>query len=131
MTPSSIAPGALYGHDIGVACLVHAALTLWMLGYPDQHASHEALTLAEELSHPFSLGLALAFALWLHHCRRGQAVQERAEAALTLAMEQGFPHWEAFGTLFGAGRWPSKATATQGWPRYTRGWPPCGPRIQV
>ena len=28
--------GALYGHDIGVACLVHAALTLWMLGYPDQ-----------------------------------------------------------------------------------------------
>ena len=96
--------GVLYGHDIGVACLVHAALTLWMLGYPDQALarSHEALTLAEELSHPFSRGLALAFALWLHHCRReAQAVQERAEAALTLAMEQGFPHWEAFGTLFG------------------------------
>ena len=96
--------GALYGHDIGVACRVHAALTLWMLGYPAQALarSHEALTLAEELSHPFSLGLALAFALWLHHCRREvQAVQERAEAALTLAIAQAFPHWEAFGRLFG------------------------------
>jgi len=55
-----------------------------MLSYPDQALvrSHEALTLPEELSHPFSLGLALAFALWLHHCRReAQAVQERAVAA--------------------------------------------------
>ena len=97
--------GALYGHDIGVACLVHAALTLWMLGYPDQALarSHEALTLAEELSHPFSLGLALAFALWLHHCRReAQAVQERAEAALTLAMEQGFPIGKRLGRSLGA-----------------------------
>ena len=84
-TPSSTAPHAfLYGHDPGVACLSYAALTLWYLGYPDQalKRSHEALTLAQELSHPFSLALALSFAAMLHQFRReGQAAQERAEAA--------------------------------------------------
>ena len=54
------------------------------LGYPDQalKRSQEALTLAQELSHPFSLAFALDFAAWLHQFRReGQAAQERAEAA--------------------------------------------------
>ena len=41
---------------------------------------HEALTLAQELSHPFSLAYALSFAAWLHQFRREeQAAQERAE----------------------------------------------------
>ena len=41
----------------------------------------EALTLAQELSHPFSLAFA-PFAAWLHQFRReGQAAQEWAEAA--------------------------------------------------
>ena len=48
--------------DPGVACLSYAAWTLWYLGYPDQalKRSHEALTLAQELSHPFSLAYAWA-----------------------------------------------------------------------
>ena len=52
----------LYGHDPGVFGLSYAALDLWFLGYPDQalKRSHEALTLAQELSHPFSLAMALA-----------------------------------------------------------------------
>ena len=62
--------------------------------------SHEALTLAQELSHPFSLAFALYFAAWLHQYRReGQAAQERAEAAITLSTEQGFPFWLALGTI--------------------------------
>ncbi len=54
----------LYGQDPGVICLSYAALVLWYLGYPDQalKRSHEALTLAQELSHPFSLAFALIFA---------------------------------------------------------------------
>ena len=59
-------------------------MILWLLGYPDQalKRSQEALTLAQELSHPFSLALTLCFAAWLHQFRReGQAAQERAEAA--------------------------------------------------
>ena len=48
-----------YGQDPGVFCRAYAAVTLWWLGYPDQalQRSHEALTLARELAHPFSLGI--------------------------------------------------------------------------
>ena len=84
----------LYGHEPGVACLSYAAWILWFLGYPDQALQriHEALTLAQELSHPFSLAYALSYAAMLHQFRReGQAAQERAEAKITLSTEQGFP----------------------------------------
>jgi predicted ATPase len=47
----------LYGHDPGVFCLIHLAAVLWTLGYPDQASQRdqEALTLAKELGHPFTL----------------------------------------------------------------------------
>src|SRR5262249_19469714 len=46
-----------YGQDPGVVCRAYAGVTLWYRGYPDQalQRSHEALTLARELAHPFSL----------------------------------------------------------------------------
>jgi class 3 adenylate cyclase/predicted ATPase len=92
----------LYLIDPKVACLCYVALTLWHLGYPDQalNRSHKALTLAQELSHPYSLAFALSFAAMLHRLRRERhAAQERAEAALALCSEQGFPHWLATGTM--------------------------------
>ncbi len=89
----------LYGQDPGVACRVYAALALWLLGYPDQalQRSHEALTLAQELAHPFSLAFALYFAARLHQFRReAQAAQERAEAAMALVdASRGLPIWLA------------------------------------
>src|SRR5207249_11952479 len=63
----------LYGQDPGVAGLSYTAGVLWYLGYPDQalKRSHEALTLARELSHSFSLAYALDLAAaWLHQLRR-------------------------------------------------------------
>ncbi len=92
----------LYGHDPGVLCLSYAACALWTLGYPEQalKRSQEALTLAQELSHPFSLAFALSYATMLHQYRwEGQAAQERAEATIALSTEQGFPFWLAFGTI--------------------------------
>jgi predicted ATPase len=91
----------LYGNDTGVACHSFAAFTLWILGYPDQalKRSYEALTLARELTQPFSLAMALLFTAWLHQYRREvQAAQERVEAAITLSTEHGFPLWLAQGT---------------------------------
>ena len=73
-----------------------------MLGYPDQALvkSREALTLAQEVSHSFSLGFALYFAAQLHqHRREVQATYERAEVAITLSSEWGFPTWLANGTV--------------------------------
>ncbi len=92
-----------YGQDPGVICRAYAGVTLWLLGYPDQalQRSHEALTLARELAHPFSLGFALAFAAWLHYFRReGQLTQERAEATIALGAEQGFGVYAAMGRIF-------------------------------
>jgi class 3 adenylate cyclase/predicted ATPase len=85
---------ALYGgHDPGVCGLRHAAMTLWLLGYPDQalEKSRDALALAQKLSHPYSLVHALFYSAWVHQ-QRGeiQAVHERVETGVALAAEQGF-----------------------------------------
>jgi len=92
---------ALYQVDPGVPCLSFGAWTLWLLGYPDQalERMHQAVTLAEESLHPFSLAWALTFTAWVHHLRReGEAVQERAGAVIALCTEHGFPLFLAFGT---------------------------------
>jgi predicted ATPase len=93
---------SLYGQDQGVICRSWEALTLWSLGYPDQalQRSHEALTLAQELVHPFSLAYAMCFAGMLCQlCRDVQAAQERATAAIALCTEQGFALYLARGII--------------------------------
>jgi predicted ATPase len=93
---------ALYGEDPGVTCRANAAFALWLLGYPVQagQRSQEALTLAQELAHPFSEAYVLALAAMLAQARReGQAAQERAEATIALCTEQGFPFWLPGGTV--------------------------------
>jgi predicted ATPase len=91
----------LYGHDPAVVCLSIVALALWHLGYPAQALQrvHEALTLAQELDHPFSLVWALAYTALLHQDRReGQLAQQWTEAAISICEEQGFALWLAAGT---------------------------------
>jgi predicted ATPase len=83
----------LHGQDSGVLCRSYAAWALWSLGYPDQGLARndEAVTLGQQSAHPFSLGFALCWAAVFHQCRReGCVAQERAEAAMSLAMEQEF-----------------------------------------
>ncbi len=92
----------LYGEDPGVVCLTHMAWVPWFLGYPDQalQRMHEALTLAGELSHPLSQARALFWAARLHQNRREvQAADDRVEALMGLASEQGFPYRLANGTV--------------------------------
>jgi predicted ATPase len=94
-------PVFLMGQDPGVGCRVHAALTLWLLGYPDQALArlHEALALAHELAHPQSLAFARCWAAMVSQWRRDvPAVHEQAAAAVALATAQGFPQWVAMGT---------------------------------
>src|SRR6266545_3022278 len=89
------------GHP-AVSCLSFVASALWALGYPDQalKRNQEALTVAQELSHPFSLAMALQSAVSLHQQRReGQASQELVEALIVLSTEHGFPSYLALGTI--------------------------------
>jgi hypothetical protein len=83
------------GQDPGVGCRVHAALTLWLLGYPSQALAHlrEALTLAHALAHPYSLAFARCWAAMVSQLRRDvPVVHKQAEAAVALATAQGFPY---------------------------------------
>jgi predicted ATPase len=91
------------GLDPGVGCRLFAAMTLWLLGYPDQALAglHEALALAHVLSHPYSLAFARC---WAAHV-------------------SGWP-WEQSSV---GGRWPCRARARRAWPRSARGSPPTKP----
>jgi class 3 adenylate cyclase/predicted ATPase len=92
----------LYGIDPGVYCLCFAGWNLWCLGYPEQALKNrqEALRLAHELAHPFTLAFALSITAMLHQFRQEAAtVREQAEATLTLAAEHGFAYRAAWATL--------------------------------
>src|SRR5262249_61292866 len=60
------------GHDTGVSCAVHAAWSLWALGYPARAAARmrDALDWARAEAHPFTLAFAYHFAASFHECRR-------------------------------------------------------------
>ena len=92
----------LYGQDPGVICLSTLARALWALGYPDQalQKSQEALTLARQLEHPFSLAFALYFgAVVAQYRREWREVQRLAEALMALSAEQGFTQRLAQGRI--------------------------------
>jgi predicted ATPase len=92
----------LFGNDTGVGCQMYEALALWHLGYPDQamKRADESLTLAHELSHPFTLVFALYYTARLHMLRvEVRAAQEQVEAVLRIATERGFALFQAFGTV--------------------------------
>jgi len=91
-----------YGVDLGVAFLIEGAWALWYLGYPDQalQKSQAAVTLARNISHPYSLSWALAAAAWTHIYRReGRAACTLVDEAIAFSSTQDFPHWMAMGTM--------------------------------
>jgi predicted ATPase len=93
---------SLYGYDLGMACLSYAAQALWMLGYPDQahQRCQEALALARQLSHPFSVAFGLGHRAVLHQFRReGRTACESAQELITFCTERGFSQWVDMGTI--------------------------------
>ena len=114
-------------------CHSSAAWTLWYLGYPDQGLaqSQEAVSLAQQSAHPFSLGSALSWTTIFHQFRREvRCTQECAEAAMSLAIEQGFPFWMALGAIWVAGRWRTRDRRRKGSSKSTRAYEPFGPQEQ-
>jgi predicted ATPase len=96
----------LYGQDSKVTCLAYAAWALWLLGYPDraQARIREALTLAQELSHPFTRVFALNWAACVHRFRREwPLLHKHAKEVIALAREHGFAQRVATGTILQGG----------------------------
>jgi DNA-binding winged helix-turn-helix (wHTH) protein/predicted ATPase len=94
---------AHYSFDHGSSTHSFMARTLWFLGYPDQALAHnrKALELAELRAHPHTLVNAQLFAAVLYqHRREGDAMLQWAEAAFTLAQQQGIALRIAHGLLY-------------------------------
>jgi predicted ATPase len=91
-----------FGQDPGVVCRSHAALALWLLGYPDQarRVNAEALRLGEQVGHPYSLAAANNFGAMLHQmCGETAAVREKTEAAIALSTDRQFAFWMHIGRI--------------------------------
>jgi predicted ATPase len=101
--PQRYDPAAyFYGHNPVVQNLSSLVEVLWFLGYPERavQQSHQALTFAQGLSHPFSLAFALCLKVQMHQRRRETTiVQELAETLITLSTEHGFPFRAAMGSM--------------------------------
>jgi predicted ATPase len=96
------APVFLSEHSAGMMCYIFDARALWSLGYAEQGMirTDEALTLAQQRAHPFSLSFALSLTAIFHQLRcEVCVVQDRAEATMRLAQEQDFPYWMAVGAI--------------------------------
>jgi predicted ATPase/transcriptional regulator with XRE-family HTH domain len=92
-------PEFFSGVTAGVLYRSFVAHTIWQLGFPDQSLSQnqDALVLAQNLSHPFSIGTALAYAAMLHELRREwRLAQAQAEAAITTCTKLTFPYYLAW-----------------------------------
>jgi predicted ATPase len=101
-----------HGEAPGPRCLAIAANALWCLGFPAQAVRRiqEALALAQDLGHPYSLGVTQHWVAYLYYrCRDAQTVQAQADALLPLATAQGFPILMGCGTC-----WRGWALAMQG-----------------
>jgi predicted ATPase len=115
---------ALYGKDLGVACRYWSALALWFLGYPDRarQQMQEALALATELAHPYSMAMALDPASFLAQFhRQGDATQQWVERALGIAAVHGFRRHAALGQILRGWAQSAAGQAAAGIPQICQG----------
>jgi predicted ATPase len=90
------------GHDPGVCCRFMGAMTLCLLGFPNQGRDwiRDAVALAEKLGHQPTLAIALSFTASVYQFRReAQLVQEHAERLSALCAEHGFAFIMAMATI--------------------------------
>jgi tetratricopeptide (TPR) repeat protein len=92
----------VYGINMGVFCHAYIAHCDWHLGYPDcaLNSANDALSVARQVSHPFSIALALAYLAMLHQFRREpEAALKVAEEARGLCREYRFDYYGAWNAL--------------------------------
>src|SRR5690606_12219524 len=92
---------ALYGENPAVSSRHWAAHAQWFLGYPDRalRTIEEALAVASDLAHSFSLSHAHEHAAYMHQYRREpDRVLHHADETVRLAGAQGYAYRRATGT---------------------------------
>ena len=107
----------VYGTDPAVLGKVSLAWAHWFLGDSEDAVTEaeEAIGLARELDHPFSLAYAHCLSASLHQFRRQpQTVVEHAEAASAIAAEHDYTYWQGWAGIM------------QGWAEASLGEPGAG-----
>ena len=88
------------GHHAEVLCANYRALTLWHLGHIQEafRSSDEAILLARESDHPFSLGAGLASRGWMEQMNDDvQAARTSAAEAVEIGQRFEIPALQAYG----------------------------------
>ena len=92
----------VYGVNLGVFARAYIAHCDWHLGYPDRalQTAEEALAIAREIAHPFSVAIALDYLGMLHQFRREpESALRIAEEARSLCLEYRFDYYGAWSEL--------------------------------
>jgi predicted ATPase/class 3 adenylate cyclase len=117
---------AVLYQDPQLACLIHAAYALWLLGYPEQalRRTHEALAIAQQLSHPYNLVWTLDLIGRFHQLCREEPhlTQERAETTMAAAAEHGFPLMRACGVTLRGWTIVAQGQCEEGLTQMLQGW---------
>jgi predicted ATPase len=90
-----------FGQDPGVTCLVFLGHAMWPLGYPERarQSFRDAVSLAREINHPFSLAFALSTEMAVNaRLQDTQALLDGAGPLIALSTEHNFPLWMAWAT---------------------------------
>jgi predicted ATPase len=88
-----------FGPELGIFCRSYLVHCTWLLGEPGQalEYSGQNVARAEEIAHPFSLALALAYEAMLRHFRgEPEAARDRAEEVAALCLKHGFRYYLAW-----------------------------------
>jgi predicted ATPase len=110
--PSHPALAFFAGPDLGVFCRAYLSHLLWQFGHAEQAAakSEESIALAREVSHPFTLAIALGYAAMLDVFRQeGKLALARAGEASAVCRKHGFAYYLAWAEILAG--W---ATAVEG-----------------
>lgn len=94
------------GNDPGVICLNVSALIMWMQGFPIRaiERANQAIALARQIDHPYSLAYALyhtsLLSLWM---REPETAKRHAQEVLEIAEEHDFLVWRAVASCLHGG----------------------------
>lgn len=95
---------AEFGQDPRILILIFQGFSAWLLGRADQAKEYEkqTLSLAESLSHHFSMAIALYGAVTMDYHRRDIAsMKPRVEKLIQLTREHHFPLYLGLGMVYG------------------------------
>ena len=115
----------LYG---AITNRAHLGRVLWYLGYADQAQTmtREALSIAEQMSHPVGICQTLATTIALEAFQRNaERVVEMIEKMLFYADEHGLPHYRAMGEIMLGWARATKGEAEEGFAAMRQGLAAC------